>query len=130
MPTRKQRRRRAKEKRHEYEYVYVDDEGNEVEVEEASSKNGKAPAAKAAKPTTRAGRVLEPPTWRRTLRRGALFAPLMFLVVILMSPDGMTLVQQVVQTLLLLLFFLPFSYLMDSIVWRSFQRRLSKQQKR
>lgn len=127
MPTRKQRRRRAKEKRHEYEYVYVDEGGNEVAVEPAElkpSKNGRTEAKQA--PRTRRGRAIEPPSWRRTLKRGLIFFPLMLLVVILISPKGTTTVQQISQTAFLLVFFLPFSYFMDALVWRSYQKRLQR----
>ena len=39
----------------------------------------------------------------------------------------MTLAQQIVQTVVLMAFFLPFSYFMDSMIWRSYQRRLARQ---
>lgn len=128
MPTRKQRRRQAKSKRHEYEYVYVDEEGNEVEVaeddvkaERTASRNGRA------KPNPRAaqGARIQPPSWRRVAKRGLIFAPLMFITVMLTSGDG-TLLGQAGLTLWLMAIFLPFSYFMDSVVWRSYQRRLAK----
>jgi hypothetical protein len=124
MPTRKQRRRRAKERRHEYEYVYVDEEGQEVEVdgepdeaEHVQRRNGKA-----ARPATRGGRVVEPPSWRRVGRRALLFAPLMFLALSLVG-SSLTINQRVIQTMLMLAFFLPFSYLMDRMLYRSHLRR-------
>jgi hypothetical protein len=126
MPTRKQRRRRAKERRHDYEYVYVevDEEGREVEVEvdgdeveEKSRRNGRAP-----RPVTRSGRVVEPPSWRRVAKRGLLFAPLMFLTITLID-SGTTMSVRIVNTLMLLAFFLPFSYLMDRMLYRASVRR-------
>jgi hypothetical protein len=124
MPTRKQRRRRAKERRHEYEYVYVDDEGREVEVEgdeveEKSRSNGRAPRQR---PVTRSGRVVEPPSWARIAKRGLLFAPLMFLTITLID-QGTSISVRVVNTLMLLAFFLPFSYLMDRMLYRASVRR-------
>jgi hypothetical protein len=121
VPTRKQRRRRAKERRHEYEYVYVDEEGREVEVEEpeASSskrKNGK-PVAR-----SRGGRAIEPPSWRRVGRRALIFAPLMFLAIRLLERSE-PLVASVLRTIFLLLVFLPFSYVMDTFLYRSYRRR-------
>jgi hypothetical protein len=130
MATKKQQRRRQKLKRHEYEEVYVDDEGNELPPEEAEelaavSTSRRAERTRKEKPTTRAGRVLEPPSWRKTLKRGLLFFPLMLITVMLLGQE-LTLAQQVFQTLVLMGFFLPFSYFMDSMMWRSYQRRIAR----
>ena len=129
MPSKKQIRRQQKLKRHEYEEVYVDEEGRELDPEEAEELLGARPprAAKAAKaqPAGRGGRTIEPPSLRRTLRRGLLFAPLMLVVVILLG-DQLTLAQQITQTIVLMAFFLPFSYFMDTMVYRSYQRRLGR----
>jgi hypothetical protein len=121
VPTRKQRRRRAKDRRHDYEYVYVDEEGNEVEVDEpekgpSKSKNGKAPVR------TRGGRRIQPPSWNRVAKRGLIFAPLMFITIRLLE-RGEPLAASVFRTAFLLLVFLPFSYVMDSFLYRSYQRR-------
>jgi hypothetical protein len=127
VPTRKQRRRRAKDRRHEYEYVYVDDEGNELEVdadelkaEQAASRNGRA------KPNARAAAAwrpaIQPPSWRRVGKRGLIFAPLMFLTVMFTSGDA-TLPQQIAMTAWLLAIFLPFSYFMDSFMYRRYVKR-------
>jgi len=75
----------------------------------------------------RGRRPVEPPSLRRTMKRGLLFFPLMLLVVFLIGAEELTTLQKVVQTLMLMLFFLPFSYFMDSLVWRSYQKRLAKQ---
>ncbi|MDQ3066667.1 MAG: hypothetical protein M3R12_05870 [Actinomycetota bacterium] len=131
MPSKKQQRRRQKLQRHEYEEVYVDDEGNELAPEEAeelvgAARRGKAKTVK-AQATSRSGRAIEPPSVRRTLRRGLLFFPLMLLVVFLLaSDDNVTTVGKVLQTVVLMAFFLPFSYFMDTLVWRSYQRRLGR----
>jgi hypothetical protein len=130
MATKKQQRRRQKLKRHEYEEVYVDDEGNELPPEEAeelaaSSTPRRAERTPKQKPTSRAGRVLEPPSWRKTLKRGLLFFPLMLITVMLLGQE-LTLAQQIFQTLVLMGFFLPFSYFMDSMMWRSYQRRIAR----
>jgi hypothetical protein len=131
--TKKQQRRRQKLKRHEYEEVYVDEEGRELDPDEAeelaaASQPGKA--AKAAKANSqtkqRGARTIEPPSWRRSLRRGLLFFPLMLLTVFLLG-GGLTLTQQIAQTFLLIGLFVPFSHFMDTMVWRSHQRRLAKQ---
>lgn len=110
--------------------MYVDDEGNEIPAEDAAELVGAAQARKLERgpkerPTSRAGRAIEPPSWRRTFRRGLIFFPLMLLVVFLLSPELST-AQKVVNTLVLMGFFLPFSYFMDSMMWRSYQRRLAR----
>jgi TRAP-type uncharacterized transport system fused permease subunit len=120
MPTRKQRRRRAKELRHEY--VWEDEEGNEIEPAEARET---APRRSASRPAARGVREVQEPSVRRTLKRAAVFAPIMFVVVMLLS-GGLTLAQQVFQTLLLLAIFIPFSYFLDRVFWRSYQRRLAR----
>jgi hypothetical protein len=129
MATRKQRRRRAKEQRHEYEVVYVDDEGNEVEVEPDEVRPAKERTEKSGrgKPTQASarGRTLDPPSWHKTIKRGLLFAPIFFVTVLLIMPDR-NIAGAVAQTLLLLLIFVPFSYFMDRVFWRSQQKRLAR----
>ena len=122
MPSRKQRRRRAKDRRHDYEFVYVDEEGQEVEVAEAAEERKKTD--KRPPPRTRAGRgrVIEPASWSRVGKRALLFAPLMFLTIRLLErnqPIGAS----IVRTVTLLALFLPFSYVMDSMLYRSHVRR-------
>ena len=125
MPTRKQRKRRAKERRHEYEYVYVDEEGREVEVEPEESK---APERKDRRPA-RAGSRIEPPSWRRVARRALIFGPLMFITIRLLE-RGEPIVWSLSRTVFLLLIFLPFSYVMDAVMYRTVQRRMSRDAKR
>jgi hypothetical protein len=118
MATKKQRRRRAKEHRHDY--VWVDDEGNEID----------APDETAGKSATRArsgGRNPQAPSWQRTLKRGAIFAPIMFATVLLLSP-GLPMTQKIANTLLIVGIFVPFSYYLDRLFYRSAQRRAARQQ--
>jgi hypothetical protein len=126
MPSRKQRRRQAKERRHDYEFVYVDDEGREVEVDPAEMeerRNGKSSRPERA---AAGGRTVQPPSWTRVGRRGLIFAPLMFLTVYLLGRNSLSIVEMVVQTVVLLGIFLPFSYFMDTITYRAYQRRLNR----
>jgi hypothetical protein len=126
MPSKKQRRRRAKGRRHEYEYVYVDEEGREVDVDPET--NGHKPATKPerkAQPMTRAGRPIQPPSWTRVGRRALIFGPLMFITIRLLERKEAISVS-IVRTLTLLALFLPFSYVMDSLVYRSHQRRMGR----
>ncbi len=136
MPTRKQRRRRDKSRRHEYEYVYVDDEGNEVEVDPKEVETAGEPreprkreprrtngAAKDGRSRgARAERKIEPPSLRRVARRGLFVAPLI-VAVIWLTGGNLSPAQRISQALLLVLLFLPFSYLMDSLLYRSYRRR-------
>jgi hypothetical protein len=127
MASRKQRRRRAKERRHEWEDVWVDEEGNEVEPPDDAD-DAAAPsrsAQRASAPRQRqsgVGRHVNPPSWRRVVKRGVLFAPVMFLLLTFLSNE-LTLAQRAGQTALLLAFFLPFSYAMDALMYRMFVRR-------
>jgi len=127
VPTRKQRRREAKLRRHEWEEVYVDAEGREVapdDVEETRpATNGHRPEKKRSTAAPASARGVQPPSWNRVLRRGAIFAPLMFIVVHFLSPDDVTTTQKVAQTAFLLVVFIPFSYVMDTVTYRLSQRR-------
>ncbi|HEU5489745.1 MAG TPA: hypothetical protein VFU84_03045, partial [Gaiellaceae bacterium] len=76
MATKKQRRRRAKGQRHDY--VWVDDEGNEVEPD------GTPAETNAKRSAYRFERDPQAPSWQRTFRRGAIFAPIMFGTVFLL----------------------------------------------
>lgn len=116
MATKKQRRRRAKEHRHDY--VWVDDEGNEVEPPETSSENGDV-----QKRSRR--RDPQAPSWQRTFKRGAIFAPIMFGTVLLLSPK-VPMETKITQTLLIVAIFIPFSYLLDRLFYRSAQRRAAR----
>ena len=120
MATRKQRKRRAKEQRHDY--VWVDDEGNELETDEAGpeAKNGRAREV-----SRRPAREAQAPSWSRSLKRGLIFAPIMFGTVLLLSPS-LPLATKVTQTLFIVAVFVPFSYFLDRLFYRSFQRRAAK----
>jgi hypothetical protein len=127
VPTRKQRRRRAKERRHEWEEVYLDEHGREVDREEADSirtaerRDGRRPARAAG----RSGRVIEPPSWRRVGKRALLFAPLMFFVIWLLEPDS-SMTARAFYTFQLMLLFVPFSYLVDTVAYRMYRKRIGR----
>ena len=122
MPSRKQKRRRAKEQRHEY--VWEDGEGNELEPEEVPTRT--ADTKRQAQPA-RTGRQPQAPSWSRTLKRGAIFAPIMFVVVYLLSSD-LSLASQIVQTAVIVAIFIPFSYFLDTVFWRSFRKRQAREE--
>ena len=138
MATQKQRRRRAKEKRHDYDLVEIDEEGNETILSasdlkaEGGSKrssgvrsSAKQVSSTASKPKPPRG-TPQPPSWRRVAKRSALFAPIFLVTVLLISGNRLSFAGAVMQTLLLLAFFVPVSYLMDRIVWRSYEKRLAR----
>ena len=134
MPTRKQRRRQQKSRRHEYEYVYVDDEGNEVEVDPGELKqesNGKRDARsrtpKEPRQTAprRGARGIEPPSWRRASRRGLIFAPILLVAMMLLNRN-LSLVQQLAPAVLMVGFFIPFSYFTDSLAYRMYKKRADR----
>ena len=130
MPTRKQRKRRAKERRHDYEYVYVDEEGREVEVE---ADDANAPAGKDRRPAragaSRAASRIEPASWQKVGRRALIFGPLMFIIIRLLESSE-PIAASLLRTIFLLLIFLPFSYVMDSVMYRMHQKRINHQAKR
>lgn len=132
MANQKQRRRRAKEKRHAYELVEIDSEGNETVLSASALKSETSNAGKQQSKTresapTRRGRgAPQPPNWTRVLKRGALFAPIFLATVLLLGGGRLTFVGAVVQTIFLLAVFVPFSYFMDRVLWRSHQKRLAK----
>ena len=117
MATRKQRRRRAKEQRHDY--VWIDDEGNEVEPD------GSPGGDRASRKESRLVREPQAPSWQRTFRRGAIFAPIMFATVFLLSPDLPT-TTKITQTLLIVAIFVPFSYFIDRLFYRSYLRKQAR----
>jgi hypothetical protein len=132
MATQKQRRKRAKEKRHAYDLVEIDAEGNETLLT-ASDLKTEAPARPASRGRDAKGSSgrgsrggPQPPTWTRVLKRGAIFAPIFLATVMLLGRGRLTFVGAVVQTVFLLAIFVPFSYLMDRLVWRSHEKRLQK----
>lgn len=133
MANQKQRRRRAKEKRHQYDLVEIDEEGNEtvlsasdVRAEETAARpakrsgGGRASGAKPPRGTP------QPPSWSRVLKRAAIFAPIFLATVLLLAGESVGFAGAVVQTLFLLAIFVPFSYVMDRLMWRMHEKRLAK----
>jgi len=128
MPSRKQRRKREKLQRHEYEYVLETEDGEEVLERppelEATEKNGK-PRKAVAGPVDRHGKPIAKPSFRRVLRRTAIFAPLIAIFIYITAPD-LTIAGLVVNVALLLAFFMPLSYVVDTFVYRMLWRRYEK----
>ena len=149
MPSKKQRRRREKDRRHEYEYVYVDEEGHELdpsEVDEVDEEKPAKPARAAAtstatktKPKATAAkkgqakgkasaniRPVPPPSWRRVAKRGLIFAPFMLLAIALLG-RGLTWPARILETVWLLVLFVPFSYMIDRMMYRRYLRQIGEE---
>lgn len=134
MPTKKQRRRQQKSRRHEYEYVFVDEEGNEVDVDPAElrteKRNGKTEsrarsASGGSRTAARGGRTIEPPSWRRALKRAAIWGPLLVVAMMLLNRNVSPL-QWVTSAVFLIAFFVPISYFTDSMAYRMYRKRLDR----
>jgi hypothetical protein len=116
----------------------VDQQGQEVEVDPDELEEPEEPPAPRSKPRsrgkqrsapTRSAREVPPPSWRRVGRRGLIFAPLMFVTLLLLDRNqsyGLL----VINTAVLLAFFLPFSYVLDSLMYRMYLRRTGGQSAR
>jgi hypothetical protein len=136
MPTRKQRRRQKKARRHEYEYVYIDDEGNEVAVDPTelrAEKDGHGHKANgrprqsddrrpAARKTAAPGRRVEPPSWRRSFRRALILGPVLIAAMMLLNRN-VPLAEQIAPAVVMVAFFVPFSYFTDRIAYRMYLKR-------
>jgi hypothetical protein len=130
MANEKQRRRRAKEKRHAYDLVEIDSEGNETVLTASALKSEQPEKAKrtskpASKPSSRRG-VPQPPSWQRVAKRAAIFIPIFFVIVMVLGGGKTTIVGAAINSLFLLAMFIPLSYVMDSFVYRTYQKRLAK----
>lgn len=130
MPSKKQRRRREKLQRHEYEYVVETEDGEEILVERPTASdqpergNGKgAPQGRQRPVKTAGGREIQPPSLQRVLRRTAIFGPLILVVVYLTSSKDVSTASMIFTAITLLAFFIPFSYLVDVLMYRVFTKR-------
>jgi hypothetical protein len=134
MASRKQRRRRQKERRHEYEYVYVDDEGREVEVDPAeveserprpSRRDGKPANGKPSTRKSQGGRPVrkvDPPSWGRVIRRALILGPAIFFAITLLN-HKQSLATHLAVTAFYTAFFIPFMYLLDRAMYRTYLKR-------
>jgi hypothetical protein len=131
MPTRKQRRRREKTFRHEYGFVMNDEEGNEIELAGSDLRANKGTPAKAkatvktdakGKTSRRLVRDPEPPSWRRSARRAAMWSPAIVAVSYLIL-RGLTVPVRIAFGVGYAVFFVPMTYWMDALAYRRFERR-------
>jgi hypothetical protein len=123
----KVRRRRAKLQRHEYELVTTNEEGEEVPVERAPTRaNGKQGAAP-GELVDRRGRAVQKPSLRRTLRRSAIFVPLIVVLAFVLGGNELSTGQKAFQAMFLTAIFVPFSHLMDVFIYRTVMRRQERE---
>jgi hypothetical protein len=127
MATKKQRRRREKLHRHDYEYVVETEEGKEVVVtptrtEKAAGTTQKTPG----QIVDQRGRVINPPSWRRALKRGAIFGPIMFVFILFIGGGSVSLAAKIVNALVLIAIFIPFTYLMDKVIYKQVLKRQAR----
>lgn len=123
MPSRKQRRRREKLQRHEWEYVLETEEGEEIPLKSPRPRRADGQDSERQRQVVgRGGRPVQKPSFQRVMKRTGIFAPLLFIVIWITGPQ-LSIEQKVAQTALLLAFFIPFSYLVDVLVYRALLRR-------
>jgi hypothetical protein len=137
VPTRKQRRRREKEKRHDYEYVYVDPQTGE-ELDVAPDEVASAKEARPAKATTngkpaktpatvrdargRPLRKVQPPSWRRSAQRSAMFVVVLFVFLSVVGKHKPSLAVRLGLAVAYGVAAVPFFYWMDRIAYRRYVR--------
>src|SRR3954452_24975317 len=135
MATKKQRRKRERVFRHDMALVTEDEEGNEVEVSAAElrAKKGKpdkpkqaTAAKKGTASNSRLGREPQPPSWRRSLKRGGLFGALIFILVVFVMPSGGSRSVSVAMGVFYAVAFIPLTYWIDRLTYRTWQRRQAK----
>ncbi len=127
MPSKKQRRRRQKERRHEYEYVLLDEEGNELPLEPEEPKKkekeidgkGRTTRGRGSRPI----RAVKPPSWTRSAKRAALFAPLLYgFLSIGKNPPAVA--TRLGIAVLYAAVFVPMFFFVDRMTYRAYRRRV------
>ena len=133
MPSKKQRRRREKLQRHEYEYVIETEDGEVIPIE-GPAENERPPdkrgAKSAARPVQRGGRQVPKPSLGRVARRTAIFAPLIIIIVWVFSDASVGTAARIINAVALIAFFIPFSYLVDMLMYRVYSKRQQRSSSR
>ncbi len=122
MASKKQRRRREKLQRHEYEYVVENEDGEEVPVESPREARAASTGKQQPKLVDRRGKEIRPPSWERVFKRAAIFGPIL-LVLVFVTGRSLSTTAKILNAVILLAIFLPFSYLVDMFVYRSMLKR-------
>jgi len=132
MASKKQRRREEKLRRHEYEWVLPTEEGEQVvnprelRAEKEAARPAPAKGATAARPAARgrAGRPVQPPSWKRAAKRMGWIGPVFFVFLEFTGgknkpPIGVSLGWALALTVL----FIPITYYIDRFAYRSYVKR-------
>jgi len=127
MATRKHRARRAKTFRHEHYLASYDEEGNEIEVKASELRAQKDKPAKAkpstpAKGRSRARREPQPPSWNRSVRRGAIWGSATVVASVLLLRSA-SLPARVLIGVFYAGMFIPMTYYLDGMVYRKHLKR-------
>jgi hypothetical protein len=125
MPSRKQRRRREKLQRHEWELVEIDEQGHETPLERAAvAKKEEKPRARgaAASRGRRPVREVKPPSWSRSAKRAALFAPVLY-IFLSFGKHAPALPVRVAIALAYAAAFVPMFFFVDRLAYRAYRRR-------
>ena len=134
MATRKQRRREEKLRRHEWEYETTTEDGEVVRaasVKELASGGGSSTKIVKGKKEPddvvrdARGKLVPKPSWQRTLKRAAIFGPILVVLIFVTARNAST-TAKVVNALILLAIFIPFSHLVDRVVYRSVLKRQTR----
>jgi hypothetical protein len=123
MASKKQRRRREKQQRHEYEYVVETDEGEEVVAPPGAEKRTSPRESAPGQLVDHRGRVIKAPSWRRALKRGAIFGPIMFVFILFIGGGNISLAAKLVNAIVLIAIFVPFTHMMDRFIYRQVETR-------
>ena len=86
------------------------------------------PAKGQSEPTVldRRGKPIQKPSLERVFRRAGIFGPILLAFVYFTARDQLTLAGVVLNTAILLAFFMPFSYLVDTLVYRTMMKRAGR----
>lgn len=134
MATRKQRRREEKLRRHEWEYETTTEDGEVVRASSVKELATGGSGTKVAKGGKREpddvvrdarGKIVPKPSWQRTLKRAAIFGPILVVLIFVTARNAST-TAKVVNALILLAIFIPFSHLVDRVVYRSVLKRQTR----
>jgi hypothetical protein len=141
MPTRKQRRRRAKSFRHEYETFLLDEEGNEVAIDPEQRRTEREERDKlragtkqperaaAGRKPARTLRVPPEPSWQRAAKRGGLMGAVIFLAFVFLLKGGGSTASRAAIAAVYAVAFIPLTYFVDRLAYRTYQRRVAKEKK-
>ena len=76
---------------------------------------------------TSGGKIVPPPSWARVLKRGAFFAPVMFLLIaFLPGGDRYDTVQKLFFTAQYVLLLVAFMYMTERLMYRMWHKRQSR----